>query len=83
MPFFVHAYAQLCLVLNNLVFQKSSRVLGGRFSSMYIGVVVCFVFYDFFNGEVIIGSLFEGDFVFSFVEAYDDVWWCFFHVVVF
>ena len=44
---------------------------------------VCFVFYDFINGEVSVGSLFEGDFVFSFVEAYDDVWWCFFHVVVF
>jgi hypothetical protein len=37
---FVHAYAQLYLVLNNLVFQNSSRVFGGRFSSMYIGVVL-------------------------------------------
>ena len=40
MPFFVQAYRYLYLVLNCLVFQKSSRVVGGRFSSMYIGVSV-------------------------------------------
>ena len=40
LPFLVHAYSYLCLVLNVLVFQNSSRVAGGRFSSMYMMLVL-------------------------------------------
>ena len=39
-PFFFQAYSYLYLVLNILVFQNSSRVFGGRFSSIYMIVLL-------------------------------------------
>ena len=80
MPFFVHAYVQPCLVLKTLVFQKSSRVLGGRFSSMYIGVVL---FVSSFMILLMVRSLSVRFLKAIFFSVVDDVWWCFFHVVVF